>query len=80
MLGIVLTYSIFKFQDSTQNNDARHTHRSVPKHFLDTDVFNEDKFEGFQLAFGLATFDGNFEMTPEPEYGEVKLYHKKWGP
>ena len=79
MLGIVLTYSIFKFQDSTQNNDARHTHRSVPKHFLDTDVFNADKFEGLQLAFGLATFDSNYDdLTEEPEYGQLKLYNKRW--
>ena len=66
MLALVLIYSIFKLQDSVANTDARHTHRSVTSHFIDTDVFKEDKFEGFQLAFGLATFDDNYDMTPEP--------------
>ena len=47
---------------------------------MDTDVFEGDKLEGFQLAFGLVAFGGSFDMTLEPEYGELKLYHKKWAP
>ena len=80
MLGLVLIYSIFKLQDSVTNTDARHTHRSVAKYYLDTDVFEGDKFEGFQLAFGLINLDKIEDYTPEPEYGELKLYHKKWAP
>ena len=76
MIGIVITYSILKLQETITNTDTRHDERTVTKYYHDTDVFNGDKKPGFQLAFGIMTFDGNFEMTEEPWFASLKLYHK----
>ena len=71
--------SVVKLQDTLANADTKVESREVAKYFLDTDVFKLDKREGLQIAFGVSHFDQNYEMTPEPWFGEMKLYHKKWG-
>ena len=35
---------------------------------------------GLQIAFGLVDYDGDADIQNQPEYGEVKVSFKRWGP
>ena len=35
--------------------------------------------DGLMLAFGITTYDEDYELVDEPDYGELKAYYKTWG-
>ena len=35
--------------------------------------------DGFMIAFGLTTYDDDYEVTEDPQYGQLKAYYKSWG-
>lgn len=48
------------------------------------DSFFETDFEfrtedGLQIAFGITSYDDNYDTTEDPDYGDLKAYYKTWG-
>ena len=51
---------------------------SLRDNFFPTD-FEATGDDGLMLAFGITTYDEDYDLVDEPDYGELKAYYKTWG-
>ena len=71
---VMLSYSVFKMVAMGNLNDYK-IKTATQEYFYDSS-FSFSELDGFQVAAGITSFDGNSESIEDPEIGVVKFYLK----
>ena len=79
MVIIMLTYCVLEFITIYTHDGSLISTHTVLNYFDSDYEFNSDKLShGFEIAFGWTSYDNNYEMVKEPEYGELQVIRKSW--
>ena len=72
-------YASLEFLNLYYFDGSHISEHTVVSHYGNDFEFNMDKQgSGLDLAFTFTAYDGNKEMVYEPDYGEAKVYMKRW--
>lgn len=77
MLGIFLWYGQQKYDIMSEYDDTSIMMSEKEYRYTDDDIHTDTY--GFNVAFGITSYDGNKENIEDPDYGTVKAFYRQWG-
>ena len=80
MFFLLIIYGSLELITLRNHGNSTITKNAIDSYFNDTYEFDIDKKPGFQIAFGITTYDSNYEMIDEPEFAEIKMSLRYWSP